>query len=153
MKPGLVAALVLLAVSALLVLWRALRTERGLGSDSDRATYETLHTASLAAMHLRQGLTRDGARKAVKPLRALLGTSALAVVVADVVLAWDGRASGEQSAALADAAATLSSGRTVPLGPRRFDGPFDEALRYAVTVRPRLRWTKRTIVESEQVRG
>jgi len=127
---GLALAAVVAATS--LVLWRALRRERGLGSDRDRATYSTLHTASQAAFHLRAGLTPDGARKASKPLRVLLGTPALAIVVGDGVLAWDGRGSSHRSSALSDAAATLRTGRTVPLGPHR-DGHFEETLRYCVS--------------------
>ena len=34
-----------------------------LGSDADRATFRTLHTASLAAPALRAGLTRDSAER------------------------------------------------------------------------------------------
>jgi two-component system LytT family sensor kinase len=119
-------------LATVLVLWRTLRRERGLGSDRDRATYSTLHTASQAAYHLREGLTRDGARRASKPLRQLLGTPALAVVVPEAVLAWDGRGGSERANALLDADATLRTGRTVPLGPGR-TGTFDDALRHCVS--------------------
>ena len=41
-----------------------------LGSPVERATFETLHTASLAAPPLRAGLTEDSARKAARRLRS-----------------------------------------------------------------------------------
>ena len=48
-----------------------------LGTPVERATFHTLHTASLAAPPLRAGLTEDTARKAARRLRSLLGTEAL----------------------------------------------------------------------------
>ncbi|MFI6348500.1 sensor histidine kinase [Streptomyces sp. NPDC050560] len=67
------------------------------GSPVERATFETLHTASLAAPPLRAGLTADTAGKAVRGLRTLLGTGALCVTNRSSVLAWDG--TGERHAA------------------------------------------------------
>ena len=40
--------------------WR----RRHLGTDADRATFRTLHTAALASPALRAGLTRDSAERA-----------------------------------------------------------------------------------------
>ncbi|RFU82974.1 sensor histidine kinase [Streptomyces triticagri] len=60
------------------------------GTPVERATFETLHTASLAAPPLRAGLTEDTARKAAGRLRTLLGTDALCLTNRSVVLAWDG---------------------------------------------------------------
>ena len=51
-------------------LWR--RTH--LGTESDRATFRTLHRAALAAPALREGLTEHSASQAAGHLRALLGT-------------------------------------------------------------------------------
>ena len=67
-------------------VWR--RTH--LGSEADRATFRTLHTASLASPALREGLTRTSAERAVRHLRDLLGTPALAVTDTAGCLAWDG---------------------------------------------------------------
>ena len=67
-------------------VWR--RTH--LGSEADRATFRTLHTASLASPALREGLTSDSAERAVRHLRDLLGTPALAVTDTAGCLAWDG---------------------------------------------------------------
>ena len=62
-----------------------------LGSESDRATFRTLHTASLAAPPLRAGLTEASATRAVRFLRELLGAPALALTDTERLLAWDGR--------------------------------------------------------------
>jgi two-component system, LytTR family, sensor kinase len=93
-------------------LWRLIR-RRDLGTSADRATYETLHLASLASPGLRDGLTSAGAYKAAKHLRAMLGCEAIAITDGEQLLAWDG--SGEAAYApyaLQHAAATLRSGRT-----------------------------------------
>ncbi|GHH71462.1 signal transduction histidine kinase [Streptomyces sulfonofaciens] len=82
------------------------------GSPVERATFETLHTASLAAPPLRAGLSEDTARKAVRGLRTLLGTDALCVTGRSAVLAWDG--SGEQHAGqvMEKLAGLLATGRS-----------------------------------------
>lgn len=56
----------------------------------DEATFATLHIATLAASSMRAGLTRESARKSVGHLRALLGTSAVAITSAGDVLGCDG---------------------------------------------------------------
>jgi two-component system LytT family sensor kinase len=61
-----------------------------LGTEADRATFRALHQASLAAPALREGLTTDSAERAIKHLRALLGTPALALTDTAGTLAWDG---------------------------------------------------------------
>ena len=67
-------------------LWR-----RGnLGSDADRAAFRALHQASLASPALREGLTTTSAERAIRHLRNLLGTPALAITDTESVLAWDG---------------------------------------------------------------
>ncbi len=111
-----VLALAVLGVLArVLSRWRA-RT-RGFLTDADRATYETLHTASLAARHLGQGLTVEGATRASRHLRAMLGTPALAVSDLGSVLAWDGVGEHHRASVLRDAAEAVASGRTVVLRP------------------------------------
>ena len=66
--------------------WR----RRHLGTDADRATFRTLHTAALASPALRAGLTRDSAERAVRHLRTLLGSPAVALTDTSGLLAWDG---------------------------------------------------------------
>ncbi len=61
-----------------------------LGTEADRATFRTLHTASLAAPALRQGLTTASAERSVRHLRTLLGTPSVVLTDLDDVLAWDG---------------------------------------------------------------
>jgi two-component system LytT family sensor kinase len=70
--------------------WLIVRGRRELGTSEQRASYETLHTASLAAPSLRQGLTERGAQHSIKHLRTLLGASAVALTDRTVTLAWDG---------------------------------------------------------------
>ena len=48
---------------------------QGFVSEVDHATHATLHTASLAARHLQDGLTAEGTAKAAKHLRELLGSA------------------------------------------------------------------------------
>jgi two-component system LytT family sensor kinase len=61
-----------------------------LGTESDRATFRTLHTASLASPALREGLTVASAERSIRHLRALLGTPAAALTDTSALLAWDG---------------------------------------------------------------
>ncbi|WP_327307762.1 histidine kinase [Streptomyces sp. NBC_01298] len=96
---------------------QARRGERALGLDLgtpvERATFHTLHTASLAAPPLRAGLTEDAARKAAKRLRSLLGTEALCLTDRAHVLAWDGPgADHHERRAMARVAVMLDSGRS-----------------------------------------
>ncbi|KJY21031.1 MULTISPECIES: sensor histidine kinase [Streptomyces] len=116
---------VLAVVGAVLMLgagwaagrWHARRGERlaglDLGTPVERATFHTLHTASLAAPPLRAGLTEDAARKAARRLRSLLGTEALCLTDREAVLAWDGPgADHHQRRAMARVAVMLESGRS-----------------------------------------
>jgi len=61
-----------------------------LGSDADRAAFQALHQASLASPALREGLTTSSAERAIRHLRGLLGTPAMAITDTESVLAWDG---------------------------------------------------------------
>ncbi|MGA8987680.1 sensor histidine kinase, partial [Aeromicrobium sp.] len=81
---------VALVATAAFVRWRLLTRRRALGSPADRATYRTLHTASLAAPALRLGLDRDSATRAIPHVRALLGTSTVAITDMHGPLAWGG---------------------------------------------------------------
>ncbi|UUN30506.1 sensor histidine kinase [Streptomyces sp. FIT100] len=87
-----------------------------LGTPVERATFHTLHTASLAAPPLRAGLTEDTARKAARRLRSLLGTEALCLTDRETVLAWDGSGGdhhGER--VMRSVAGVLDSGRSQSL--------------------------------------
>ncbi|MER7171638.1 histidine kinase [Streptomyces mesophilus] len=94
-----VAGVVVLAAGILLGRFTARRGEvdLDLGTPVERATFHTLHTASLAAPPLRAGLTEDTARKAAKRLRSLLGTEALCLTDRERVLAWDGPGHGHHN--------------------------------------------------------
>ena len=109
--------LVLAAVALFVVLAGLLRLlrRRRFVSEVDRATYETLHTASLAARHLRDGLTPEGAERATRQLRSMLGSRAIALADPTDVLAWDGVGSHHKDAVHAQAQPVLTSGRTVVL--------------------------------------
>ncbi|MEV0973830.1 sensor histidine kinase [Microtetraspora glauca] len=96
-----------------IVLWRVLRGRRELGSSpAERATFETLHTASLAAPPLRAGLTQAGALKASRYLRELLGSPAIAITDGEELLVYDGEGDHHAKEAFGHAARTLEDGRT-----------------------------------------
>lgn len=99
-------------------LWAVLRlrARRGIATATQRATYEVLHTAGLAAEPLRAGLSEAGAAKAVRHLRALVGAVGLALTDAERVLALDGRGTHHGEQLLAAAGRTVASGRSTVLG-------------------------------------
>ena len=99
-------------------LARAVRRRREFGTPVDRATYDTLHTASLASQHLHDGLTPEGVSKAAKHLRAMLGTQAIALCDNASTLAWDGTGTHHREQVWRHASEVLASGRTVVLGPK-----------------------------------
>ncbi|MBJ7357556.1 histidine kinase [Nocardioides sp.] len=100
--------------------WR----RRHLGTDADRATFRTLHSASLASPALRAGLTADSAGKAIRHLRALLGTPALALTDTHELLAWDG--TGDHHAGQVDRLARETVERGATRVVVRDDLPCDE---------------------------
>ncbi|MFW0774493.1 sensor histidine kinase [Paenarthrobacter nitroguajacolicus] len=107
-------AVIVLAVAVVVgVGFKVIRSFRDLGTDAERATYNTLHAASRAGQHLRGGLHPAGAVKASKQLRALLGCDALAITDTDAVLAWDGVAEELRPSLMRFAAEVLTTGRTV----------------------------------------
>ena len=114
----LVAAALLVAAAICVlvaVLWRLRR--HSLGSEADRATFETLHTAALAAPALRRGLTTDAAEEAARPLRALLGSRGIVVTDTDRVLAREGP--GSDQLTMDVVASVLRTGRPGVAGRRR----------------------------------
>lgn len=100
-------------VAVAVLLRRMVRqSRRYFGSPEERATYQTLHTASVAAQSLRSGLTAQGAERAARHLRELLDCAAVAVTDGETTLAWDGTGSGHAERAIADACDTVRSGRS-----------------------------------------
>jgi two-component system LytT family sensor kinase len=107
-----VAVLPLLAAG----FWFGRRTARpqnlgGLGTPVEHATFQTLHTASLAAPPLRAGLTEETARKSARRLRSLLGTDALCLTDQKEVLVWDGVGAHHRTEIMDRLAGALESGR------------------------------------------
>jgi two-component system, LytTR family, sensor kinase len=70
--------------------WFAWLRRRHLGTEADRATFRTLHTAALATPALRGGLTEASAQRSIRHLRSLLASPAVALTDTDALLAWDG---------------------------------------------------------------
>jgi two-component system LytT family sensor kinase len=73
-----------------MAVWRWLRPGQ-LGTEADRTTFRTLHTASLAAPALRAGLNQASAERSIRHLRILLGAPSAALTDTGSLLAWDGR--------------------------------------------------------------
>jgi two-component system LytT family sensor kinase len=84
---------------------------RGLGTPVEHATFETLHTASLAAPPLRAGLTEETAGKSARRLRTLLGTDALCLTDQKAVLVWDGIGGHHRAQIMERLAGPLETGR------------------------------------------
>ena len=107
-----------LVAAAMLLLWLAgwlLRRNRRRGflSEVDRATYATLHKASLASQHLGDGLTSDAAEKAGRHLLSILGAHAVSIADPGSVLSWTGLGDHHRGTALALGEQTRETGRTV----------------------------------------
>ncbi|MER7073994.1 histidine kinase [Terrabacter sp. NPDC000476] len=98
--------------------WGAMLRRGQLGTQADRATYRTLHTALLASPPLRMGLTPTAAERSLKHLRALLGAPAVAMTDTSGLLAWDGGRSHHAGQPAVISAGTLAHGRTTVV-----DGP------------------------------
>jgi len=79
---------VAVALSGAVAFWA--RASRLMGTPRQHATYETLHTASMAVSALRAGLTTASAASAAPALRRLLGTPAVAIADTRSLLAYDG---------------------------------------------------------------
>lgn len=94
-------------------------------SEADRATFRTLHTASLMTGALRTGLTEDSAERSVRHLHSLLPAPAVAVTDTERLLAWDGAAVVHRGHAGALAASAVADGGTTVRQHRDF--PCDDA--------------------------
>jgi two-component system, LytTR family, sensor kinase len=103
----------LLVVVVVVVLVMLVRTRRNtFATPLEKATFGTLHTVSLAAPVLREGLSPDSARLALPYLRTLLETCALAMTDnRGAVLGWDGDADQHQDDVLTLADEVISTGR------------------------------------------
>ncbi|HEX2902054.1 MAG TPA: histidine kinase [Jatrophihabitans sp.] len=110
---------VVLAVLVLVVgaaAWLLHRGRRPLGTPEQRASFDVVHTVSLAGPPLRQGLTRAGAEGAVRHVRDLLGVTGVALADRGQLLAWDGAGRhAHPDTALELAASVLDTGRTAVL--------------------------------------
>jgi two-component system, LytTR family, sensor kinase len=112
------APLVAIAVGLVLTglgVW-LVRHRRDLGSSSDRATFQTLHTVSLASRQLRLGLNETSAERAIRHIRNLLGAPAVALTDTVGVLAWDGGGVQHQPQAMTLAEPVLADGATEVYG-------------------------------------
>jgi two-component system LytT family sensor kinase len=106
---------VLVALSAAVVAVIRLRARRGIATAMQRATYDVLHTASLAAEPLRAGLSTTTAGKAARHLRTLVGATGLAIVDGKRCLAFNGRGSHHEEQLTAAAVKATRTGRSVVL--------------------------------------
>ncbi len=104
-----VVAAIVVVVAA--IVRYAVRGGRHLGTSAQRAGYESLRSANLAAPALRLGLSAQSAARAGSHLRSLLGTTGLVVADTDGVLAAD-NVDDEHVGLLADVLArVVESGR------------------------------------------
>ena len=109
MTPWAISAAVVAVLLVAGLAWSLLR-RRDLGSEADRATFATLHTASLAAPALREGLTPDAASGAARHLRTLLGSRGVALTDTERVLAAEGP--GSELLDMPSVASVLATGRS-----------------------------------------
>ncbi|MET7966118.1 histidine kinase [Micromonospora sp. NPDC005305] len=110
---GVVSLVTALAAALWAVL--RLRARRGIATATQRATYEVLHTAGLAAEPLRGGLSAAGAAKAVRHLRALVGAAGLALTDREALLALDGHGAHHGDQLVAAARRAVGTGRSTVL--------------------------------------
>jgi two-component system, LytTR family, sensor kinase len=123
-----------LAVGAVVRLSRRPR----IATATQRATYEVLHAAGLAAEPLRAGLHAASAIRAVRHLRPLIGSAGLALFDAHAELALDGQGAHHADQLLAAAQQCIRSGRTGVLTERdlpcdRLDCPVRGAVMVPLT--------------------
>lgn len=115
--------LALVAIAGAIVLGMAVaRWVRGrsrMGTESQIATYRTLHIASQAAPSLRSGLTQAGAQRAVKHLRNLLGVQAVGITDRFETLALDGVGDKHRDRVIEHAQPALDSGAAVVISPEQ----------------------------------
>src|SRR3954470_10566722 len=130
---AVVAVLAALAGAVLAVV--RLRARRVIATAMQRATYDVLHTAALAAEPLRAGLTPANAGKAARHLRTLVGAVGLTIANKERCLAFDGRGDHHSDQFTVAATRALDTHRSVVLAAG--DLPCDRvdcAVRGAVVV-------------------
>jgi two-component system, LytTR family, sensor kinase len=117
MKEALWIAFAGVVVVIIVVIRFAVRSERRLGTPTQRAALATLHTANLAAPALRTGLNPGSAERSLPHLHQLIGTAGVAITDTFGILAAEGI--DAEHSALADAAMRLAiaSGRPQVLSP------------------------------------
>jgi two-component system, LytTR family, sensor kinase len=93
-----------------------LRRRRGIATAAQRATYEVLHVAGLAAEPLRTGLSAASAAKAVRHLRTLTGAAGFVIFANGAVLADDGAGRHHNDQVSAAARRVVGNGRSTVLG-------------------------------------
>jgi len=99
-----------------MVSWFDWLRRRHLGTEAERATFRTMHTASLASPALREGLTERSAQRSAKHLRSLLAAPAVALTDPDRLLAWDGGDQHHADQAVDLAREVVASGSTQVTG-------------------------------------
>jgi len=99
-----------------MVSWFDWLRRRHLGTEAERATFRTLHTASLASPALREGLTERSAQRSARHLRSLLAAPAVALTDPDRLLAWDGGDQHHADQAVDLAREVVGSGSTQVTG-------------------------------------
>ena len=99
-----------------MVSWFDWLRRRHLGTEAERATFRTMHTASLASPALREGLTEQSAQRSAKHLRSLLAAPAVALTDPDRLLAWDGGDQHHADQAVELAKEVVASGSTEVTG-------------------------------------
>jgi two-component system LytT family sensor kinase len=122
-ETGVAVVAVLAALAAAVAAVVRLRARRGIATAMQRATYDVLHTASLAADPLRTGLTPATAAKAARPLRRLVGSVGLTISDGSQCLAFDGVGGHHRDELNAAAQRALLAHRSVVLSAR--DLPCD----------------------------
>ena len=143
MTTGLHLPTAIVVATTLVLLWvlgqvivRARRPRGGFLSDADRATHETLHTASLAARELREGLDDSGVTRAAPHLRAMLGTPSIAVCDPTGPIVWEGVGEHHLTSAHGHAEQARRTGRTVALTERDVRCPDPDCPVRAAVVTP-----------------
>ncbi|MFI5936208.1 sensor histidine kinase [Actinoplanes sp. NPDC051494] len=107
---------VLAALAGAVVAVLRLRARRGVATAAQRATYDVLHSASLAAEPLRTGLTTASAAKAARHLRRLVGAPGLSVTDTERGLAYDGRGGHHGDQFVTAARRAVTTNHSVVLG-------------------------------------
>jgi two-component system, LytTR family, sensor kinase len=108
-------AVLVLALGGALYLVTGARSRRGIATAGERATYDVLHRAGLAAEPLRTGLDVGTAAKAVHHLRALVGSTALGIGDETRLLAIDGPGEHHRTQLEVALRRVVATGRTAVL--------------------------------------